>query len=156
MTNRTKYLATLAAAVGALALPLLAGGDSAAGGASKDHVTGSVRYAPANAQAWVSAHSDADGANAYGRFRLVQGSQEWRCRVTCLSVNGNRAIVGGEVLRRDGSVSGGFYQFIEDNGSPGTTDRSVTRFLSQPPTDCNVTFVNGLQVTGGNYVVQDN
>jgi hypothetical protein len=115
------------------------GGRHAGGGACTD---GTIPFCPPNSREFsVDAHSTPAGGSAHGTLEyavpetgnvLVSGD------VTCLEVDGDRAVVGG--LVNEGVNAGtGFLIHLEDRGRPGaaTRDRVSPVFLllesEEPP-----------------------
>jgi hypothetical protein len=111
----------------------------------------------------MNATSDPSGANARGNWLLVQGGalpEDISGGVTCLTVTGNQAMVGGVVTHSGpGSLlppgSGLLFQ-IADNGSPGAlNDRMIAISVGAPPTVCPAPpLFPDLPITGGNWVVR--
>jgi hypothetical protein len=132
---------------------------TAPGGNSQDYVTGSAKFESLAAHVIVDAHSGPAGEDPRGKFYLEQDVgdiREW-ATVTCLFVSGNQAVIGGIVERSLTPVfpvGTPLYQFVRDNGSPGTSDSSLT-FVAVTRYVCQIPFPVGFQVTSGNYVVHD-
>jgi hypothetical protein len=93
----------------------------------------------------VNAKSGPSGEDATGKFFVERkdppaglAAFDFRGEVTCLRVDGNRALVGGRVTQAKGDFpanipeGNGFLIRIVDNGEPGDAD-----------------FVNGISVPGG-------
>ena len=125
---------------------------------SQDFVTGSAMFDVVQAHVVVSAHSGPAGEDPGGHFSLDQGIgdiQVW-AEVTCLTVAGNLAVIGGETVRsRSGIPAGtGVLQSVQDFGSPGDMDRSQTIVGVPTPVNCAL-FAPGFQADRGNYVVND-
>jgi hypothetical protein len=132
--------------------------------AGKDSVTGTATFSTLDdSRAWVNAHSDADGTNPWGTYRIdiVSGGLTLEAEVVCLHVAGTGAVVGAVVTSSsDGTevpVGTGLLHFVRDNGAPGTSDTSVT-ILDLDASLC-ASFVPEdapLQpVQSGNWVVKD-
>jgi hypothetical protein len=157
-----KPLVLAAAVCGVIAISVVPGawGDTvtAPAGDSQDSVTGSAKFESLGAHVIVDAHSGPAGEDPRGKFYLQQDAgdiQAW-ARVTCVFVSGNEAMLGGIVERASTPaipVGTPLYQYVRDNGSPGTSDSSLT-FVGGNPYLCNF-LTAGLQVTSGNYVVHD-
>jgi hypothetical protein len=122
-------------------------------------------------QIHINARSDPDGSDVGGQFVAtidVLGTVlRLRGDVTCISVSGNTAIVGGEVTSSNNPTlipeGSGFLASFEDNGEPGsvqanstTPDQVAIDFLTGPPPTCSVLpFASVAPVLQGNYVVHD-
>jgi hypothetical protein len=119
----------------------------------------------------VDAHAEGDGAEAAGNSSYA--SQPSRT-VTCLSVNGNEAAIGGVVLATVNGVGnpGDYYVlYVIDRGSsaPGSPPDLVSALYEGPPSDwsggfpyvcppaegADSTDVAFLETAGGDINVQD-
>jgi len=125
----------------------------------QDNVTGSTKFIVPNAHVRIEAHSDANGQNPRGKFYLEQDPLSFGGAITCLTVSGNKATIGGRVDRsKPGlpAVGSGWIQEVEDNGSPGDMDSSLTTVFVTPPPNCPAPPVSTLiTAEQGNYVVHD-
>jgi hypothetical protein len=131
-------------------------GNATAG--SRPSVTGAAKFADvvpgADAQVRINAHGDP----ARGNFSVEQGAPLGSISgtVTCITVVGNQASVGGVIEESSdpSDVGQGFIQFVEDNGSPGQGDFSETVWPVTPPgATCPAPIHPEFQVNQGNYVV---
>ena len=132
---------------------------SAAGGVmaapKRDLAAGTALFPELDVRVHINAQSGPSGEDARGTFRLEQGTISLGGSVTCLFVSGTTAIIGG-TLEQNEFGAGGFLQFVQDNGSPGTSDQSVTfALLAEAPTTCASGPSSGFVVGRGNYVVHD-
>ena len=113
-------------------------------GPNDDFVRGTAT-APTGAKFHVNATSGPSGEDPKGHFYLEFKEAvsprlpfDFRGEVTCLRVDGNRAVVGGRVTQSKGDLPGnppegsGFLIRIVDNGEPGDAD-----------------LVSGVRVPGG-------
>jgi hypothetical protein len=132
-----------------------------AGQASQTSVTGTARHLGADPpfpviQVHVNAFVDAGGLNPRGRMSVdAEGIHSYTGEVTCLSVFGNQATVGIEIVKSsDPSLIGrGELWNVRDNGSPGDSDRIAGfEITSTPPVVCPPLFFD-VQVVSGNYVI---
>jgi hypothetical protein len=132
----------------------------ASAGADEDFVTGSVMLndCPLGCFiATVDAHSGPLGQNATGTAQYGLRQNQVGGPVTCLTVSGNRAVVGGESVLFLGP---GYLFVVEDNAATGAPDRFAfaTGSLPAPPTSCpapddlDVSFVPAIS---GDLVVHD-
>jgi hypothetical protein len=146
-------------AAGLLAAALLPGSATAAG---KDSVTGTATFNTLDdSRAWVNAHSDADGTNPRGTYRItdVASGLALAAEVVCLHVDGKDAVAGAVVTSSNSAgipVGTELLHYVNDAGAPGTSDTSVTA-IDAPATLC-ATFPPpfALQpVQSGNWVVRD-
>jgi hypothetical protein len=87
----------------------------------------------------LEASANPDGLGAHGSLRFAGPPPGTQSDITCLSVAGNTAIVGGFVREEIAGVSGRDFLFaVTDNGPPGSgVDRSgfedVSPELDNPP-----------------------
>jgi hypothetical protein len=132
-------------------------------GPNKDFVNGTAKLdlVPDTAlQIHVNAQSAPDGTDPQGYFFVRQEGffdVDIRGTVTCLNVNGNRAVFGGVVEQsRLPTVPEGRGVLIEvqDNGEPNEADRADGFILFVPPTSCPVSVFTNL-TSQGNFVVHD-
>jgi hypothetical protein len=150
---------------------------STGAGPPQDQVHGTGRIGlqgepsvPFPTQIHINARSDPDGSDVRGQFVAtidVLGTVlRLRGDVTCISVSGNTAIVGGEITSSNTTVQpegSGFLASFEDNGEPGsvqakstTPDQVGIDLLTEPPPTCSVLpFAEPTAVLQGNYVVHD-
>jgi hypothetical protein len=105
------------------------------------------------------AHSGPLGENPTGTASFVQRLFSASGPVTCLTVDGSRAVVGG---RNDGFSAGDAYLFlVEDNAASGTPDRLVYHGQDGVPTSCpspddfSFEFPIDVLLTDGDLVVHD-
>ena len=128
-------------------------------GPKHDLVVGSARFTTPVASVRINAWSGPNGENPRGHFFLKEGGYQFNGSVTCVRVAGHRASVGGRVTKSSGVggpvVGSGFVQFIEDNGSPGRSDRSHTVRVASPPMTCPAPVTPVFVLARGNYVVHD-
>jgi hypothetical protein len=134
-----------------------------AGQASQDSVTGTARHLGAGApfpviQVHVNAFRDATGLNPRGNLWVnAENIHSYTGAVTCLSVVGNQATIGIEIVKSsDPALIGkGELWSVVDNGSPGDSDRIAGYEITPtPPTLCPPLFFN-VPVVSGNYVIHD-
>jgi hypothetical protein len=132
-----------------------------AGQASHDSVTGTARHLGADPpfpviQVHVNAFSDAIGLNPRGNLSVdAEGIHSYTGEVTCLSVIGNQATIGIEILKSsDPALIGqGELWSVVDNSSPGDSDRIAGYEITPtPPVVCPPLFFN-VSVVSGNYVI---
>ena len=112
-----------------------------------------------------SAHEDKNGdAKGHINATAVGSRTSYRADVTCLTVSGNRAVIGGEITREGGfstppgiPVGWGVLYHVEDNGQPSDgPDRIAVDFLPQPPQDCAINPARPLfAMERGNILVRD-
>jgi hypothetical protein len=127
---------------------------------AKDLVVGTATFdIEGGSRAWVNAESDADGQNPAGTYRILEGDLSLTADVVCLHVAGNEAVVGAVVTTSNDAtipVGTGLLHYVEDGGSPGTSDASVTA-IGGPAAEC-ATFPSPfdlVDVESGNWVVRD-
>jgi hypothetical protein len=126
-------------------------------------------------QMHINARSDPDGSDVRGQFVATLDATSvigigavlrLRGDVTCISVSGDTAQVGGEFTSSNTSIvpeGSGFLALFEDNGEPGsvqanatTPDQARIDFLIGPPPTCPIElFPFPTPVLQGNYVVHD-
>ncbi|MGH7517291.1 MAG: hypothetical protein ACREOC_07455 [Gemmatimonadales bacterium] len=131
-----------------------------AGPLKQDFVKGTAEHIGADPpfpviQARINARSDATGADPKGFIASEVPSlgTRLRSRVTCLSVRGNEATIGIEIVKSsDPSLEGKGQLISVIDGSP---DR-IAGFppTSTPPTVCPALFFN-VPVISGDYVIHD-
>ena len=147
---------------GALAGLLLAV-TAPAGQASQDSVRGTARHLGADPpfpgiQVHVNAFADATGLNPRGKLSVdAENIHSYTGEVTCLSVFGNQATIGIEIVKSsDPALIGqGELWSVVDNGSPGGSDRIAGYEITPtPPVVCPSLFFN-VPVVSGNYVIHD-
>ena len=104
----------------------------------------------------IDAHSGPLGENATGRANFGLRVNQIGGPVTCLTVAGNRAVVGGQDTF---FTSGGYLFSVEDNAASGAPDRfALAARLPEAPTTCpgpddlDPTFSS---VIAGDLVVHD-
>jgi hypothetical protein len=110
--------------------------------------------------AFFDAHSGPLGQNATGTASVGSRSSVTFGSVTCLTVSGSRAVVGGDLF--DNGLSG-FLIVVEDNARSGAPDRVAVfpMTLPEPPTACPVPadlaagLESWLSVIAGDLVVHD-
>jgi hypothetical protein len=129
-----------------------------------DSVTGTAQHLGADPpfpviQVRIDARSDATGVNPRGSL-VVRGASPivpYRGRVTCLSVTGNVATIGIEIVKSSDPalVGQGELWSVIDGGASGDPDRIAGYPLTPtPPTVCPTLFFN-VPVVTGDYVVHD-
>jgi hypothetical protein len=160
-SRRRGAMRTLLAA-GVLAGSLLAI-SAPAGQASQDSVTGTARHLGADSpfpviQVHVNAFADATGLNPRGRLSVdAENIHSYTGEVTCLSVFGNEARIGIQIVKSsDPALIGqGELWSLVDNGSPGYSDRIAGYAITPtPPVACPPLFFN-VPIVSGNYVIRD-
>lgn len=84
----------------------------------------------------LDAHADSHGRDAFGSVEYAGPTHYEDEEVTCLSVDGNKAAIGGIVTQADRPSVVGMWalMFVSDGGSPisGTPDASGLQFISPP------------------------
>ena len=134
-----------------------------AGQASQASVTGTARHLGADPpfpviQVHVNAFADATGLNPRGRLTVdTEGIHSYTGNVTCVSVIGNQASIGIEIVKSSDPalVGQGELWSVVDNGSPGDQDRIAGyEITSTPPVVCPPLFFN-VPIVSGNYVIHD-
>jgi hypothetical protein len=153
----------LAAALAGLLLAVTASAGDAVGGPTQDIVSGTARHLGADApfpviQVHVNAFADATGFNPEGNLSVdAEGIHSYRGEVTCMSVSGNQATIGIEIVKSsDPALIGkGELWSVVDNGSPGDSDRIAGYpITAAPPVVCPALSFN-VPVVSGNYVIHD-
>jgi hypothetical protein len=130
----------------------------------QDSVTGTAIHLGADPpypaiEVRIKARSDPTGADPKGHL-MVAGEPPivpYRGRVTCLSVFGDGATVGIEIVKSSDPALEGQGQLwsVVDNDGSGTPDRIAGYALTPtPPTECPLLFFNVPVVSGG-YVIHD-
>jgi hypothetical protein len=104
----------------------------------------------------IDARSGPSGENPTGSFGLVVITSEgpgpsFTGRVTCLSVEGNRATVGVEIF---GGSPGPYLIHVEDNGGAGE-DRYRPELVPTVPAQCPPPLPAGSAIYPGDFVVHD-
>jgi hypothetical protein len=137
-------------------LTTTAGEDSAVGQGIVDSIPQLGFYDGSN----LDAYGPPGGGAPHGRASISPGSAYFRIPdqgpVTCLRVEGNRAVVGfkGEEFTSGIEPIPGALVFIEDNGPTG--DREKHRGLTAPPATCPAFETEGLRaVIDGDFRVHD-
>jgi hypothetical protein len=112
----------------------------------------------------ISATSGPSGENAKGHYRTMGPSFDQQGPVTCLATAGNIAVVGGP---RSDFPAGGFFNVVEDNGTPGEREAAPDRWkniFGPPPTQQGCETVLEISSSGfgvffpidrGNFTVHD-
>lgn len=130
------------------------------GSAGGDHASGGGRTGSQGDTVHVGARSGAFGENPSGSFGLhTSEGLRFTARVTCLTVVGDSARIGGEII--SSSDTGGnyaegrgvFYN-IKDNGNRAPDQASDFEPLPAPPTACPPPSVGGFVLA--EFVVEDN
>ena len=126
--------AAVSAAVGALAGPAEAQGDSVD---SADAAAVTVAFRPI--EFFLDVHSGPSGESPTGLVSWVDRAEFVRGPVTCLNVTGNRATIG--FANQEGPLTDvvkGGYIYVEDNGTPGAgRDNVAGRYVTTAvPTVC--------------------
>ena len=144
------------------AIIALAASNFALAGGPPDMVMGAARFDSFDSKVEIMAKSDADGANATGRFRLRQANIDLDIEgeVTCLSVNGNWSAAAGTIVKSNeiGLLGLAFLQLTRDNGEGwDDSDQSQTAIFDFDPATCAdfVGFDPDFAVDRGNYEVKD-
>jgi hypothetical protein len=145
----------------AIIIPMSLAATSAA--AQRDSVRGTAQHLGADPpfpviKVHIKALADASGTNPRGSVTAVIKSLDVndRARVVCLSVVGNRATVGTEIVKSNDPALEGQGQLwsVVDNGESGVDRIAGHPITSTPPTVCPPLFFN-VPVLSGNYVVHD-
>jgi hypothetical protein len=131
--------------------------------AQLDSVTGTARHLGADPpfpviQVHINALADASGTNPRGNVTAViktLGVND-RARVICLSVVGNQATVGTEIVKSNNPALVGRGQLwsVVDNGESGLDQIAGHPITPTPPTSCPPLFFN-VPVVSGNYVIHE-
>jgi hypothetical protein len=137
-----------AAVATALASPSVSGAQAPAG----DSVVGTG--VAVSRQFIVDAHSGPSGESPSGTYQYGDGFIGLQGPVTCLSVTGNRAVVGGQATSPFGG-SIGVVAVIVDNGAAGP-DTLVMAMVPTVPLVCPAGLpAPPAPLTSGNFVVFD-
>jgi hypothetical protein len=129
--------------------------------APRDSVTGTARHLGADPpfpviQVHINALAGASGTNPRGQVTAgikTLGVND-RARVVCLSVIGNRATVGTQIVKSNDPALVGRGQLwsVVDNGKSGVDRIAGHPITPTPPTACPPLFFN-VPVVSGNYVI---
>ena len=141
-----------AAVAAALVSPSVSGAQAPAG----DSV-GGTGVAPYNGikQFNVDAHSGPSGESPSGTYQYGDGFIGLQGPVTCLSVTGNRAVVGGQATSPLGGSLIGVVAVIVDNGAAGP-DTLQAAMVPTVPLVCPAGLPGTpAPLTSGNFVVFD-
>ena len=150
----TRRMLTVAALSG-----LLLGVTAAAAEASRDYVKGTAQHLGADPpypviEVSVNASSDATGLNPRGRLSVdAEGIHSYTGHVTCLSVIGNQASIGIQIVKSSDPalVGQGELWSVVDNAPDRIAGYEIT---PTPPVLCPPLFFN-VPIVSGNYVVHD-
>ncbi|HEX8743004.1 MAG TPA: hypothetical protein VF712_07710 [Thermoleophilaceae bacterium] len=156
-------------AIGAAGVLAVSGaGMATAAGGTGDSVSGAIKRSGLSdgleRHFIVSAHDGPNGAT--GTYQATYGKgksrQEYHGRVTCVRVEGNRAIVGIVVTsstRPDAVVGSGEIIRVIDNGNPNDGAPvdvvSPGNFSATPPTTCPEPTGDVTPTYSGNMLVRD-
>ena len=127
--------------------------------ASQDSVTGTARHLGADPpfpviQVHMNAFADATGLNPRGNLSVnAEGIHSYTGEVTCLSVIGNQASIGIEIVKSSDPalVGQGELWSVVDNGPDRIAGYEIT---PTPPVVCPPLFFN-VPIVSGNYVIHD-
>jgi hypothetical protein len=127
--------------------------------ASRDSVKGTAQHLGADPpfpviKVSVNASADATGLKPRGRLSVdAEGIHSYTGNVTCLSVIGNQASIGIEIVKSsDPALLGqGELWSVVDNAPDRIAGYEITL---TPPVVCPSLFFN-VPIVSGNYVVQD-
>ena len=162
--------ATATSLVLLVATPGGAGANHSQGeGPSKDLVAGTGKIDQFGTFVHVNAQASPNGTGANGSFFVRQTffrlPLDFSGKVTCLIVNGNQAIIGGEVTKNSPVEPGGVLPNpapgsgvlidVRDNGDAGTPDTMNFTFRPAPPTVCPPLSSHQFTIDQGNFVVHD-
>ena len=154
---RSHLKRTLASTVLGFPVLLAAGAVDASAESPNDRLTGHGSIPITTVEGIsVGAHSGPLGEDPNGHFRFTTTSGfTASLHVTCMTVVGNRAIVGGN----DPSIvppGNGRYLVVEDNGAEGDSANTVGSF-SATPALCDELFLREFELfpVEGNLKVQD-
>jgi len=151
---------------------LVVGGAQAGGSSSGDFLVGAAERPAVGVpgvfvQPVVAALSGPNGENASGFFWL-EGVENGVPRpfsgtITCLRVEGNRAVAGGVVTRSEltnAPVGSGALIQVTDHGSPGAGRDTNVNFIGYGGSDPELTTCPSndfpeITITKGNFAVRD-
>jgi hypothetical protein len=127
--------------------------------ASRDSVKGTAQHLGADPpfpviKVKVNASADATGLNPRGRLSVdAEGIHSYTGQITCLSVIGNQASIGIEIVKSsDPALLGqGELWSVVDNAPDRIAGYEIT---PTPPVLCPALFFN-VPIVSGNYVVHD-
>lgn len=151
--RRILHISTISSVVGvALTSSLALAG-------SVDRVWGTVEVDSNNSVIQVQASSGPNGENAQGSFSHKEGSIQHSGDVTCLSVIGKWAVVGGVITESNLPNAQGttYLLFINENSKDeGTRVATLSGYTPVPgPTCPSPVQLEGLIANKGKIVVQD-
>jgi hypothetical protein len=135
---------------------------AAASAALRDSVKGTAEHLGADPpfpaiKVQINARADKSGA---ARGHLTAGIETLgvkdRARVVCLSVFGNRATIGTEIVKSNDPAVVGHGQLwsVVDNGPAGVDRIAGFPITPTPPTTCPPLFFD-VPVVSGDYVIHD-
>jgi hypothetical protein len=163
---RSTRIFALATAVATLLGPVTPGAVIAADG--RDHATGDGVLHPSGAtyeQTFqFDASSDPDGSNTTGTFRWNEGPWEYSGTIECMTVSGNRAVIGGRITSRPAEVPDYVAQvtvmYVEDNGATGDRFYDTGIGGSQAPgqivyPNCTLYAYQGYDLDSGSITLVD-
>jgi hypothetical protein len=150
-----KRLAAAFAAAAVLTL-VVAGGSGANLGPPFDMVTGSgiFPYSLGDVPISVSARETASGPDGF--FTVHEPDGNFGVEVGCLSVSGNMAVVGGEIVTGPALYIGaGYLLLIVDNGTTTPDTVQIARVPTPPDPSFQCDLGGGETSVGGNFTVHD-
>lgn len=150
-----------AALAGAALLTLVTVGGSGAshtagGGPPFDLVVGSGAFPASSGDIaiTVNARETADGPTGF--FTIHDPDGDFRIEVRCLSVSGNTAVVGGEIVTGPAIYIGaGYLLLVIDNGGGAPDIVQIARVPEPPDPTFQCGLGGGQPSAGGNFNVHD-
>lgn len=130
-------------------------------GPEQDLVSGTGQFEDetTDQQIHVNAKSGPEGQDARGSIleKTTTAIEEisYKAKVTCLSVSGNKAVIGGEIVKSKTGETGFVVVYVEDDGEPGKGSDRVERVFSATAPTCEEEFPAAKTITKGNYIVHD-
>ena len=108
------------------------------GGPAQIRVYGGGQVSAIGRTISIDANANPQGLEAYGTFRYAATPPGFVGHITCLTMSGNSALVGGVLSQPDAFAGSDFLYAVTDNGPPGSgADEAgfidVTPELDAPP-----------------------
>lgn len=121
--------------------------------------TGQFKDETTDQQIHANAKSGPEGQGARGMImeKTTTATEKivYKAKVTCLSVSGDKAVVGGQITKSKTGETGYVVVYVEDNGEPGKGSDKVERVFSATAPTCEEEFPTAKTITEGNYIVHD-